>query len=170
MGNTNNNIMKNPAKVIFLDVDGVLRTYHWELELRQHYESQGIKKSHVEMSTELNPDSIAALVHIIKQADAKIVLSSSWRLSKEYSRIIEKALAQHETKIFSRTPRLQSSIRWEEIQDWLQKRPPCQSIIIDDDESAFNEYEAPSNSRFFHVTSKHGLTMDDANIIIDWLT
>lgn len=162
--------MKNPAKVIFLDVDGVLRTYHWELELRQSYESQGIKKSHVDMSTELNPSSLDALVHIIKQTDAKIVLSSSWRLSKEHSKIIERALIQHEIRIFSKTPRLQSAIRWEEIQYWLQKRPPCQSIIIDDDESAFNEYEAPSNSRFFHVTDKYGLTMDQANIIIDWLT
>ena len=52
-------------KVIFLDVDGVLNDQMW---------------LHLLMDSEIDEVRVARLAEIVKATDAKIVLSSSWRV------------------------------------------------------------------------------------------
>ena len=128
---TNNN---NKLRIIFLDLDGVISTpdYHWHLD----------------------PNKVALLEEIIKATDAKIVVSSSWRVGcKDINDFID--------KIFGRW-RLQSgnlehksimvnamyditdthgSTRGDEIKRWLDahKDEVESYVILDDDIDMLDE-------------------------------
>ena len=94
-------------KVIFLDVDGVLNSY---LD---------------RMSYDLCTDShFEILKKIVDATDAKIVLSSSWRIIRKMSAIVERRLKDFGMEIYSRTPQLdfiERTCRGDEIRAWLEK-------------------------------------------------
>ena len=97
-------------KIIFLDVDGVLNDnsgYH------------------------LDDFRLKLLKRIIKQTDAKIVVSSTWRLSK--LSLLQKKLNKYDLKIYSQTDVLDK--RENEIHSWLNKNYDLnisQWVSIDD--------------------------------------
>jgi hypothetical protein len=97
-------------KIIFLDVDGVLNDnsgYH------------------------LDDFRLKLLKRIIKQTDAKIVVSSTWRLSK--LSLLQKKLNKYDLKIYSQTDVLDK--RENEIHSWLNKNSDLnisQWVSIDD--------------------------------------
>jgi len=113
-------------KVIFLDIDGVLNVYG---EGRDEY-GPGFHKHLVDN-----------LKSIIDQTDAKIVISSSWRLSG--------LIAMEETwkyrnlpgEIIDITPNLtygeglkSNTPRGEEIKQWLDYHPEVTNYVILDDD------------------------------------
>lgn len=148
--------MKQLHKVIFLDVDGVLKTGDFEQQIRKEQQL-----TYLQAADTLQPEKIELLVRLVRETDAKIVLSSTWRLWKPNYNIVARALDKHGISIFSKTPDKREESRWDEIKTWLQTRPPCQSLVIDDDETAYNKYEAPSNCKFIHVDNTIGLTEYD---------
>lgn len=60
-------------KIIFLDIDGVLNTIETFINRKKEYKETGI------LNVEIDEFRVQYLKQIIKETDAKIVLSSSWR-------------------------------------------------------------------------------------------
>jgi hypothetical protein len=91
--------------VIFLDIDGVLNTL---LEVK-------------ELSLPLDRDCVKVLNHVIEQSQAKVVISSIWRLYYKLDEIgvILKRFG-FEGQIIGRTPEIKGAVRGEEIKTWLQ--------------------------------------------------
>ena len=72
--------MKEQIKVIFLDIDGVLNSGDWEKRRRQ----LSIDDINTQYPFyEFDPLAIKQLNRIVKETDAKIVVSSTWRFWEE---------------------------------------------------------------------------------------
>ena len=59
-------------KVIFLDIDGVINTKEWHSKMTKDTPKD-------EYGYAFNPEAVVNLAHIIKETDAVIVISSSWK-------------------------------------------------------------------------------------------
>lgn len=154
-------------KLIFLDVDGVLNHDHtpgWKLP-------DGSLTCWV-----LDTDCCFQLNRILHITGAKIVLSSTWRLSDEGRAHLNKVIASG--SIIGKTVVKSLSLdtpRRVEILDWLQREWPLtfgwndQKIekiaVIDDEEDADLE-----DGSFFQTSFEHGgLTAEIADRIIQHL-
>ena len=142
-------------KVIFLDVDGVIR----------HDFYKGTEEDHG-----IDPEKLNLLKEIIDKTESKIVLSSTWRrginqtgkvYNKESYYILEKVLKKHNIEIYSEIPRPintkdkpKNSITLEElvkletndndraryIVEWLEENPKVGSFVILDDFGGWEKY------------------------------
>ena len=119
----------------------------------------------------VNDNRIKLLKEIIDSTSAKVVLSSTWRIGwferdyglpgrnvEDFTKLEEK-LREHGITFISRTPRLASGYRGEEIKTWLDSwngEPVESFIIIDDDadmkpfmnklvQTSFNKELQPKN-------------------------
>lgn len=161
-------------KVIFLDIDGVLNSMDW-YKRRTRVKSETWDQYHAQ---EFDPVALALIKRVISETGARVVLSSTWRLSEEGVTFI-KGLG---IDILDCTPRLPrpsgSSVeyceRGKEIQVWLDERmqqaeAPCEMIdryvIIDDDTDMLPE----QTEYCFHTDNKFGLTEPIAKEIIWYL-
>jgi hypothetical protein len=105
---------------------------------------------------------VMLLQKIVQATNAKIVLSSSWRLQERDREIVKRELAYYGMTIHDYTP----EIMWrnDEIQTWLNRHPEVENFaILDDDEIA------KIDGHFFHTDSDRGLTVQMANDIIQFL-
>lgn len=140
-------------KIIFLDVDGVLNAWDDDLDSR----------------SDLHLDKLDLLRLIIKQTDAIIVLSSTWRLSNKNFRRLEHNLSTFGMIIHSVTPNLNKP-RQEEIAEWLSTNKidlsSSKIAIIDDDSDACLIGE---NINFFQTDWKKGLNKTITDNIIGFL-
>lgn len=145
-------------KVIFLDCDGVINGYglfteviysiaqklHLIKLLRKHHNIFGVHKHKIKL-----------LAKIVKKTNAKIVLSSSWRLGWELiedgkcipntdtDKLLCKELSKYGIEIYSRTKcldttkslgRKYSCWREDEINEWLFRHPQVTNFVVLDDE------------------------------------
>ncbi len=112
-------------KVIFLDIDGVLNVYcqsrdEYGCNFHQHF-----------------IDNLATLINVTQ---AKIVISSTWRLS---GLSVMQEMWKHRNlpgEVIDITPNLTygvnlntSTPRGKEIQQWLDNNPTTHYVILDDD-------------------------------------
>jgi hypothetical protein len=160
-------------KVIFLDFDGVLNPTHYMMCLGKMWrESNGLIKSQDEFGHLFFQQNIDALNHILENTNAKIVVSSTWRMSGK--KVIEDMFFERNmnlaySEFFDITPdhaQPQPSGLWladergAEIQAWLDAHPEVTNYVIIDDQSDM----LPSQmNNFVKVNQWHGLTMQDAN-------
>lgn len=118
------------------------------------------------------------LKEIVEKTNAKIVISSSWRIGccrsgresifgdRLYIKL-EKRLKDYNMDIYDITPSLDSGThRGDEIREWLSKNPTDNFVILDDDS---NMCEYTDTEHFIHTTYKHGLTEELKNRSIDVL-
>jgi len=137
-------------KIIFLDIDGVLNT------------PKLLKK----FGFDFIDDILVALVaRIVRETEAKIVLSSTWRIEEKNRQLVQEALAAHDLEIFDSTPILKPETKmWverrEEIQVWLNNNPVSKFAIIDDLD------EARIEGSFFKTDENFGITAKIADEII----
>lgn len=87
---------------------------------------------------------VKLLKKIIDATDAKIVLSSDWRLEEDtpdYKYLINKLRYNGRVKIYDKTPDLRWQRRGLEIESWLKNNPKVESwVVLDDtDFSDFNK-------------------------------
>lgn len=128
-------------KVIFLDVDGVLNSSQDGFTIKL-----GTNK-HLEL-----------LKQIVDKTDAKIVLSSSWRINNKTKSFIENKLNDYGMSIISSIPDLGSS-RGEEIKSWLRETTDfIESFVILDDDSDMDEY---TRARLVQTNRDMGLQETD---------
>lgn len=133
-------------KVIFLDIDGVLNNKE---TMQRHRGFIGI-----------DPYLVAIFNRIILATDAKIVLSSTWRLEKVFQDEVRKQVWD----FIDITPRLPNEKRGTEVKVWLDKHPEVERYAILDDDRDFLEGQP-----LFKTTWDEGLTEEIAKQVIEYL-
>lgn len=139
------------TKYIFLDIDGVLNSEH-TLEDRSTSDASIICDQYLEN-----------LRNIVEKTDAKLVLSSSWRVYFEsnindpehsYGVQLVQALAKHNLKLHNATPFIKgqfSNERGLEIKTYINQHKIKNYVVIDDEE--FSDFEKHLDmSRFVQTT------------------
>lgn len=125
--------------VIFLDIDGVLVN-------RKSLMLAKDKESFNEIawwSNQIDPYAMGLLNKVIEETGALVVVSSTWRIGKNRTRLQEILKdAGFEGKVLGMTPRLSpekgcaSPERGKEIAEWLRTSPrPIDNFVILDDDS-----------------------------------
>ena len=109
-------------KIIFLDIDGVLNDAPTILGTGDDQPTM---------------EHLNCLKQIVEATQAEIVLSSSWRLYKRYTKDVSIALAKVGLHLIDTTEELRE--RDEEIREWLGRHPEVEQYLILDDEDVFTE-------------------------------
>lgn len=144
-------------KVIFLDVDGVLN----------HSECQEWENGHWNV---IDNKCVGRIKDICRRTGAKIVVSSTWRLSQEgMSTLLQKfgeliigvtGYLQHSNGKLKEAP------RHEEIQEWILRHStivPFDFVVIDDDTDA----EIKGLDRYIQTGFESGgLTQEKAEKVV----
>lgn len=120
-------------KYIFLDVDGVLNNIRHYKKQHKKYGGRFICKS-----MPFNPRSLRNLQRIVKHTKANIILTSSWRRSKECRTVLDARLAEYGLKIHDITEFIDGD-RGREIACYINSKEiglvfdGSRIIIIDDE-------------------------------------
>ena len=141
-------------KIIFLDIDGVLNTIRTARLFGNHF---------------INDSLVALVAKIVAATDAKIVLTSNWRIDEDDKKVVEKALAIHDLEIFDCTPVIEPPddgfvFRNKEIQLWLDDKVVQKFAILDDDPRADLK-----EGSFFQIDETIGLTEETIEKAINHL-
>lgn len=131
-------------KVIFLDVDGVLNSDEY-IKGTIKSNIQGIEK-HVDV------EKIKLLRQAIVQTNAKVVLTSSWRLTKMAQELI-KLLITYGIYADS-TPYIRNE-RGLEIKQWLADNQNVEDFVILDDE-IFESYDEGLMKKLVKISNGNG--------------
>lgn len=87
------------------------------------------------MQERFDEKAVARLQRLVEATDAKIVISSTWRLLHSLSDI-RGLLDKHGFKgnVIDKTPRIPDGVRGGEIQSWLEGKNVDSFVILDDDD------------------------------------
>lgn len=124
--------------IIFLDIDGVMNS-------ETYYKSVNTKQKNL---SRFNPISVNIITKLVKEFNAKIVISSLWRfaMKKELSQELKKSNLVNYLHNDWSTPVIQPSHRGKEIKLWLDYHPDISDfIILDDDDDILPEHSS------FHI-------------------
>lgn len=152
-------------RVIFLDIDGVLNSYRTAAAYRQV------------LYRRLDSVAVAMLYRIVKYADAKIVVSSTWRKDQDWLTLVWGCLREagfpwdgDDCPIIGRTTLHSPGItddddypgintrRGEKIKLWLDEHPEYDDYIILDDDS---DMRPDQLDRFIKTDRKVGITFEN---------
>lgn len=148
-------------KVIFLDFDGVLNSYKYLM----NSETYGVA---------IDPSRMVLLKQIVDAANAKIVLSTSWRehWSKDLTGcnstgvLINNIFSEYGLQVYDKTPELHTR-REIEIKSWLDRHPEVKNFVVLDDSLLSADY---LNGHFIKTSNYFdGLDETDVQKAIDIL-
>ena len=134
-------------KIIFLDIDGVLNAG------RSTYPNDNIETN----EGRLNEVLVSRLNRLIENTEAKVVISSTWRIGSTVQKI-KHALeeAGFDGEIIGMTPTSSHGVRGVEIMEWCRENENViENYIIIDDDSDMLLWQAP---HFFNTDTEYGLT------------
>lgn len=150
-------------KVLFLDIDGVVN----KQENFRH--SKGV--------TPYPIDSYCAFLvaRIVSYTDCEVVLSSSWRNYPDAVQIVTDTVVpildktkniykKYDPPVFARGRTWDSSLRGDEVNEWLSRNPEVTQYAILDDDGDFYD-----DQPLFKTTFKEGLTDEIAQKVIEHL-
>jgi len=145
-------------KIIFLDIDGVLNPVRFMNILHKMRKELGKGvKTEDNYGQYFAPWCVDALNKIIKETDAKIVITSTWRRFLKLPDLIQMWKDRGlPGEIYDVTDIL-NLMRGEEIQQWLLENTVDSYVIIDDDDDMLPE------QNFIKTNSNIGLTDDLAD-------
>lgn len=131
-------------KIIFLDIDGVI-CVNWKEDADEF--GHGFHEAYVKN-----------LSDIIEKTGAKIVISSTWRMSglSEMQRMWE--MRDLPGKVIDVTP-VMNTIRGEEIAEWLRGNQCDNYVIIDDGNDFLSEQKPFFVRTAFNGPDKKGLVL-----------
>lgn len=120
-------------KVIFLDIDGVMVSQRSVQLMNVPVLKRDMGLSYLARHN---------LRVLVRQTDAKIVITSSWRGGGEMYEAIKGCLARNGTPVYDETPILDpwTDDRSDEIAAWLDAHP-AQSYVVLDDSPCFEHRE-----------------------------
>ena len=137
----------NDLKVIFLDIDGVM--------------------NHEASKEDMDTDCLYQLKRIVNQTDAKIVLTSSWKMyflrgdENPIKLYFEKRLRLFELELYDIAPHLGTGKRAAEIKQWLKEHRAFKSYVIIDD-NMFPGFQKMSDHLCMTEFYNGGLTAEHA--------
>lgn len=143
------------SKVIFLDIDGVLNDEETNATTPSGH--VGIRDKKVKL-----------LKKIVEATDAKVVISSDWRLcdhaiDKDYKYLRNKLKYVGNIEIYGTTPNINWQHRGAEIRRWLQDNPTVKDYVILDD-IEFNDFYPKDFYKHVVITDfYYGLTEEDVD-------
>jgi hypothetical protein len=147
-------------KVIFLDIDGVLNYTDWYVDDRNPGNLYGEEG-------DIDPLCANRIINICNNTEAKVVITSDWRLSWYGTQIRLARMGLDENLVIDKTPerpyvsiRGYDHSRGAEINDWLFAHPECNNYVIIDDRTDFKENQM---GNFIHINRKIGITDEDMN-------
>jgi hypothetical protein len=148
----------NKSKILFLDIDGVLNSDEdWvETQVLGHPYNKGFDH--------LNRTKIALLELLIKNTDAKIVLSSTWRKSVSLDTLHRKLVERGSTlkrEVFIGVTEELGFCRGDEIQAYLEEFSPETYAIVDDNDDML-ETQA---EHFVQTDGTRGLSLADVRLL-----
>lgn len=154
-------------KVVFTDIDGVLRPFKYTEACEAVWKENGLCKTRDEYGYYFAPWSIDALRYILSVTGAYIVVSSDWR--KNGLQSIKEMWALRglpfPERILGVTPILQTT-RGHEISAWLNDHPKTKSYVIIDD---ISDMGPNHEGHFIEINKKYGLNMQIAETCIETL-
>lgn len=145
-------------KVLFLDIDGVVNC---KTTTQRHRGYIGI-----------DPYMAFLVGRIALRTNCKVVLSSSWRNSKEGIAEVERCVVPlhgttgNEPHDPTRPPGIENCQRGREIQRWLTANPEVTHYAILDDE---NDMLPEQQLHFFKTTWERGITEEIAEDVEEYL-
>ncbi len=144
------------TKLIFLDVDGVLNTFDFMHAMTVLNEERSVDQWYMHW---FDPRAVMWLQYIIRETDARIVVSSTWRGNKHFDKMW--ASRQMPDVIIGKTPRLYGKYRGAEIRQWMEEYgldKIYSYLILDDDRDMLPEQKP----HFLWTNGEFGLTMAEA--------
>lgn len=142
------------TKYIVLDINGVLNS--------EHTLDQSCKNMDQKIESTISNQYLENLRHIVEKTDAKLVLSSSWRVyfnnniknpSNLFALILLAALAKHNLELHDMTPFVKgqfSNERGLEIKTYVEQNNITDYVVIDDEE--FSDFKTHLDmSRFIQT-------------------
>lgn len=150
-------------KVIFLDIDGVLNSDEYVEKVKKS-DIQGIER-------DIDIEKVKLLKRAIDETGAKVVLSSTWRYTKN-ARYLKELLANYGIRVDS-TPYIQDK-RGLEIKKWLSENQGVEDFLIIDDE-IFDSFDEGLMKKLVKISNGNGRSLGegllpkDVNEIIERL-
>ncbi len=148
--------------LIFLDIDGVLNPTHNIIE--EHEKGN----STLPEMLRLDETCMDNLLRIVRKIEGEIVVSSTWRLSKQAMDNLEVQLARKGINIVGCTPFSHCGKRGQEIMEYLSKEEECPYIVLDDDDFDIKDYVPPYT--MVKIDGYKGITEKDADLAIYLIT
>ena len=140
--------------IVFLDIDGVLNTPNYGVQAHAMWKkTNGWFKSRDEFGAIFDPIAVDCLVYLCDVADAKVVVSSTWRRAGLDRMKAMFKLRGISVDVVDVTPILNTK-RGEEIETWLQMNDHVSNYVILDDDTDFTEYQL--NHKFVLCAGKYG--------------
>lgn len=136
-------------KVIFLDIDGVLNSDEY-LDRIKNLDIKGIER-------EIDVEKIKLLKKAIDETGAKVVLSSSWRYTRNAQYL--KELLLNYGIYAAVTPFIQNE-RGLEIKQWLSDNQDVEDFVILDDE-IFNSYDEELMKKLIKISNGNGYNIGE---------
>jgi HAD domain in Swiss Army Knife RNA repair proteins len=143
-------------RIVFLDFDGVLNADTAEVDT----------SSEMWSAAWLDATMVARMARLVQEANARVVVSSSWRQRRSReeleSILAERGFTQGVHDVTPRLPRPPEGerfIRANEIAAWLATHPDVTEFVILDDDPELGDLAA----RHVHVDSTRGLTDEDVS-------
>jgi hypothetical protein len=149
-------------KIIFLDFDGVLNS------IDQSLAQQSLERQPMYRLYTVDDVRVGILKWIVDMTDAKIVISSTWRMgnSIDWFKGFFEALNWVNCPVIGKTPQLKgTSFRGDEVNAWMEDRMDTDDkyVILDDDSDFYK------NQSFIHIDRICGLTLKHAVMCVDVL-
>lgn len=153
--------------IVFLDIDGVLNTDEFLCRVQSYPRGS---EEHADDGAYLDPRLVRRLDRLCREASAKVVVSSSWRLMDDFEDI-RQWLAQKglTAEVIGKTPYLPNAQRGTEIRYWLDvdgKRMGVSAYVVLDDGSDMDAVR----SRFIQTSDQEGLTDEQVDRAVQLLT
>lgn len=118
------------VKIVFLDFDGVLNSH---LYFAKHAAPNRLLD--IPARDHIDPDAVTLLDQLLLRTGAHIVVSSTWRLTRDTSELYRLLVAKglrHGT-VVGKTADLRGAPRGKEIRLWVDTHRPESFVILDDD-------------------------------------
>ena len=131
-------------KVIFLDIDGVLNSDEYLNKIKK-LDLQGIER-------DIDVEKVKLLKRAIEETGARVVLSSSWRYTRN-ARYLKELLADYGIRVDS-TPYIQDK-RGLEIKKWLSENEGVEDFLILDDE-IFDSFDEELMKKLVKISNGNG--------------
>ena len=151
--------------VIFLDFDGVVNTPVWDTidrEFKMNMPYHGFVN---------NRDAVEWIEAFCQIYDFNVVVSSDWRLNKNWRECLLCGGFMDSERVIDRTPHFPPTSekygRGHEIQTWLDEHPEVKNFLIVDDD--ISEMLPEHKKHIIHTDEEIGFTEWNFNQCIDKL-